>query len=94
MAGKKGKKNGRRKQKIPIFATAGILVGLKELWDAYKAGGSKHVILRLTGFHQDIGEWNWKWATAGIPMVIGPVASMVMSKVGVNRYVKIPWFKL
>ena len=91
---KRRKKGGRRRQKIPIFATAGMIAGLLETYKAYKTGGTSHMVLRLTGYHMDQNLWNWKWATAGIPMIIGPAASMVASKAGLNRYVKVPYIKL
>ena len=93
MAGKKGKNGKRRRQKIPIFATAGVLIGLKNLWDAYKEGGTGRAFIALTGYDSNYG-FNWKWATAGIPMVAGPLASMAVSKIGLNRHINIPMFKL
>ena len=94
MAGKKGKrKGGRRKQKIPIAATAGFLIGLKNLWDAYKVGPD-YALRALTGYSSGSGLWRWQDATAVIPMVAGAGVSMVASKVGLNRQVKIPWFKI
>lgn len=92
MAGKKGKKNGRRKQKIPIAATAGMLIGLKNLWDAYQAGGTGRAMRALTGYENGI--FNWKNASAIIPMAGGAIVSMAASKTGLNRYVKIPMFKI
>ena len=87
------KSRGRRRRKIPIAATAGMLIGLKNLWDGYKAGGTSRAMICLTGYDPNYG-FNWKWATATIPMVAGAGVSMVAAKSGLNRYIKIPIFKL
>ena len=93
MARRGRKKGSRRKQKIPILATAGMIVGLKNLYDGYKEGGTHRVMVSLTGYDPNYG-FNWKWATATIPMVLGAGGSMLAAKTGINRYVKVPYFKL
>lgn len=90
----KRKKGGRRRRKISIFSTAGILVGLKNLWDAYQQGGGTQAMVALTGYNSISNDFDYKRATAGIPMILGPLASMVASKAGINRHVNIPMFKL
>ena len=87
------KSRGRRRRKIPIAATAGMLIGLKNLWDGYKAGGTSRAMICLTGYDPNYG-FNWKWATATIPMVAGAGVSMIAAKSGLNRYINIPIFKL
>ena len=88
----KRKKGGRRKQKISIAAAAGMVVGIKELWTAYQAGGGQRVMSALTGWNGT--DFNWRRATATIPMIGGAAVSMVAAKVGLNRYIRIPWFKI
>jgi len=88
---KKGK--SRRRQKIPILATAGMIIGMKNLWDAYKEGGTGRAMISLTGYDPNYG-FNWRWATSSIPMFLGAGGSMVAAKSGVNRYIKVPVFKL
>ena len=46
---KKNNKGGRRRQKIPILATSGIIIGIKNMIDAYKEGGVFRVMVSLTG---------------------------------------------
>ena len=87
------KKGGRRRQKIPIIATAGMILGLKNLYDSYNAGGIDRAMISLTGYDANYG-WNWKWATSTIPMVIGAAGSMVAAKSGINRHLRIPYIKL
>lgn len=87
------KKGGRRKQKIPIAATAGMIFGLLELKKAYTSGGSHAAMVALTGYDPNFG-WNYKWARATIPMVLGAGVSMVAAKSGINRYVKVPFVKI
>ena len=87
------KKGGRRRQKIPIAATAGMLVGIKNLYDSYKEGGTGRVMISLTGYDPNYG-FNWKWATATIPMVAGAAVSMAASKFGLNRHIRIPYVKI
>ena len=88
------KKGGRRRRKISIFAAAGFIAGLKNLWDGYQSGGTAQVMINLTGYNVASGTFNWRWATAGIPMLMGAAGSMVAAKTGLNRYLNIPWFKL
>ena len=87
------KKGGRRKQKIPIAATAGMIFGLKNLYDSYKEGGSGRAMIALTGYDPNYG-FNWKWATSTIPMVTGAAVSMAASKFGLNRHIRIPYVKI
>lgn len=91
MASKK-KTGGRRRRKIPIIATAGLVMGLLNFMDKYKE--SRHAaMVSLTGYDPNYG-FNWKWATSTIPIVIGAAGSMVAAKSGINRYMNIPMFKL
>ena len=92
----KKSKGGRRRRKISIFAAAGIVTGL---WQLYKSvvgqsNPAAHAMIALTGYNPLAGTFNWKLATAGIPMIAGAGASMIIAKTGLNRYVNIPWFKL
>ena len=89
----KKRKGGRRRQKIPIAATVGMLIGLKNLWEGYKAGGTGRALICLTGYDENYG-FNWKWATATIPMVAGAGISMIAAKSGINRYIKVPFVKI
>ena len=87
------KKGGRRRQKIPIAATAGMVIGLIQLKKAWSAGGSHGAMVALTGYDPNYG-FNYKWATAIIPMVGGAAVSMVAAKSGINRYIKVPFVKI
>lgn len=89
----KKKNSTRRRQKIPILATSGMLIGLKNLWVAYKEGGTHRAMVALTGYDPNYG-FNWKWATALIPMALGGLGSMIAAKSGINRYIRIPYVKL
>ncbi len=91
MAKKNKKKNGKRK--IPIISTALILIGIKELWNAYKEGGTGRVFIALTGYDQNYG-WNWKWARAGIPLIGAGIAEAVIRKSGIRKGINIPWFTI
>lgn len=82
---RKGKKRKGHKRPIRIFATAGLIVGLINMWNAYKEGGWDRLFISLTGYDRNYG-WNWKWATSTIPMVIGAGLSFAASKLGLNRY--------
>ena len=93
MAGKKGKKNGSRKRKIPIIPTALLIMGIKNLYDAYKDGGSDRAFIALTGYDKNYG-WNMKWATAGIPLVGAGVANKVISMTGIRKGINVPWFTI
>ena len=79
------KKGGSRKKGIRIAATAGMVLGMWNLYGAYKEGGAHRAMVSLTGYDPNHG-WNWKWATSTIPMVAGCAVSMVASKAGLNRY--------
>ena len=87
------KKGGRRKRKMSLFATAGIVVGLWQLWK-HRAAGPDGLFLRLTGWNMASKQWEYKRATAGIAFLGGAAASMIVAKTGLNRYMNIPWFKL
>ena len=91
------KKGGRRRQKISIFGAAGMIVGVYTLITdvmAHKTEAGRFAMIRLTGFDISNGDWNWKNATAGIPMLVGAGASMVAAKSGLNRYIKVPFVKI
>ena len=89
---KRRKKGGRRKQKIPLAATAGMIIGIKNLYDAYRVSPA-NAMMALTGLNVNM-KFDWRTATATIPMVAGAGVSMVAAKSGLNRYIKIPYIKL
>lgn len=84
------KRNGGRKKGIRIGATAGMIVGVYQLYKtvtaAPPASKANWAIQSLTGFDPATGQWNWKDAKAAIPMIAGVGLSLVASKVGLNRY--------
>lgn len=93
---KRRKNRGKRRRKIPVFATTGLVLGLYNLyttWRSHKTNPA-FVMQALTGYNMADGTWDYRNATAGIPMVLGPAASMLAAKSGINRYVNVPYFKL
>ena len=68
-------------------------MGLLNLYDKIKNEDRAAAMVSLTGYDPNYG-FNWKWATSTIPMVIGAAGSMVAAKSGINRYIKVPMFKL
>lgn len=86
------KSRGRRRQKISIAATVGLLAALKMTWEA-RASTNKMVRL-WTGYNVAGNEFNIMGAQALIAAGAGAAASMVAAKVGLNRYVKIPYVKI
>ena len=90
---KKKKRNSSRRRKVPIISTALFLIGLKNLWNAYRDGGTHRVLVSLTGYDPNYG-WNWKWADSGICFAGAGVAEAVIRKSGIRRGIRIPWFTL
>jgi len=86
------RKGTRRKQKIPIIATIGLLVALKKSWDLRSQ--PNRLVEAWTGYQPDNNTFNLRNASCLIPAVAGTVGSMAAAKIGLNRYIKIPMVKL
>ncbi|GAG58400.1 unnamed protein product [marine sediment metagenome] len=84
------KSRGRRRQKIPIAASVGLIVALKKTWN--NRANLDKVLDLWTGWNGS--DWNWRRADALVAAGAGAGVSMVASKVGLNRYVKIPYVKI
>ncbi|GAJ15695.1 unnamed protein product, partial [marine sediment metagenome] len=50
---------------------AGLVVGLKAMWDGYKSGGASVAFQSLTGINVNAGGWNWRDAKAGMAIFGG-----------------------
>ena len=90
MANKKKKNGGRRRQKIPLAATIGMIAALKMTWDARSS--PMGMMALWTGW--DGSNWKWNRASALMAAGAGGAASMVAAKSGINRYIKIPFVKI
>ena len=93
-----GTSMARRKRKIPLFATAGMGIGLYTLWKELRARPTSEWGTTFTalmfGYGAD-GKFDLKRAKAGIPIALGIGGSMVAAKTGANRYTTgIPLIKL
>lgn len=91
---RKHKKSGHRSKKIPVLASAGIAAYGLQAYRGYKAGGLTEAAAWMIGTDAS-GKFHAEWLLRDLsPVVVGAVGSMVAAKSGINRYVKVPMFKL
>lgn len=90
----KKKRSGHRSKKIPVFATAGVAAYGLQAYKGYKAGGLTEAAAWLIGTDAS-GKFHPDWLIRDVsPVLVGAVGSAAASKLGLNRYVKVPIFKL
>lgn len=97
----KKKKHGvRHKQKLPLLATGGAAVYAYNIYSQQKThapGPDKtiNIVYNATGFNIATGKMDWTKAfQVFAPPVIGAAGSMLMSRMGMNRYLsKVPFVK-
>jgi hypothetical protein len=82
---KRKKRRGGGRRGIRIAATIGLVAGLIEAYNHYKAGGTGRVMIGLTGYDPNYG-WKPQWAKITLPIIAGCGVSLVAAKVGLNRY--------
>lgn len=93
------KRSGRREKKIPVLATAGAAIFAMRVYDGYRgAGGSKAGVpgIAWTTIGMDnSGKIQGKKIVNNLaPLAIGIGGSMLASRMGANRYLKLPFIKL
>lgn len=92
---KRKKSRKKTKQKTAILPLAGLAVGGYTLVDEVRrsAHPPQAAMLYLTGMYG--GKFHWKEpASVYGPIIGGAIASKIMSKVGINKILKLPYFKL
>ena len=90
------RRGGHRSRKVPVAATAGAIgtgmmlfggaSGYTAPLDAVKAGNMSLAAENLVH--------NMKQTDTWMPLAVGVGISMLASRMGANRYVKIPFFKI
>lgn len=100
MARRKKKSSRKRpQQKIPLLSALGLLAGLAEPAKRLTSGdieGAVNVATRqYTGFDPGSGQFSFDQLKKGaVPLAIGIVGSMLASKAGANRRLRVPFVKL